>query len=374
MPKIVAVKWRLGVRALTEEEPIGPAPAGEAALEVPDDRSSRRVLALLCLLLVAAFLLSLSVGRYGIPLPRLFAAFFDPSYARSEAARTIRTVLLQIRVPRVLCALGIGAALSLSGSGYQGIFRNPMVSPDILGAASGAGFGAALAILFSLGPGLVQASAFFGGLTAVLLAYRLGTSFSRGGDNQVLVLVLTGLVVGTLFTAFTSLIKFVADPFSKLPAITFWLMGGLSSVSRDDLARLYIPVTAAAVPLVMVRWRLNLLAFGDEEARSMGLDTGRIRALVILCSTLLTAAAVSVGGLVGWVGLVIPHIARLVAGPNYKGMLPVSILLGALFLLVVDDLARCLFSIEIPLGILTALIGAPFFIYLMAKNKRGLAL
>ena len=334
------------------------------------------VLASLCALLLAAIMGSFIIGRFGISL-RDLAAFAFPRWIAPGAGAdmdTVRTVLYQIRFPRIACAVAIGAALSLSGASYQGIFKNPMVSPDILGASSGAGFGAALGILLSFDSNLIQLSAFCGGLAAVLAAYWLSMRFSRGSGNQVLVLVLTGMVISTLFTAFTSLTKYVADPYSKLPAITFWLMGGLSSVSRQDLPRLLIPLAIGATPLMLVRWRLNILSFGEEEARSLGVDTVKLRALVILCSTLLTSAAVSVGGLVGWVGLVIPHLARIIAGPNYKAMMPVSLVLGSIFLLVVDDVARNLFPVEIPLGILTALIGAPFFIYLMAKNRKGLAL
>jgi iron complex transport system permease protein len=338
--------------------------------------SSGWLLLVLALLLAGATLVSFLIGQYGISLSDFIATVFPGSFKLSPEAdpTTLSTVIFQVRFPRVIAALLVGAALALSGAAYQGIFRNPMVSPDILGASSGSGLGAALGILLSMGTETVQLMAFAGGLAAVFGSYALSMSFSRGREGQVLILVLTGMVIGTLCTSFTSLTKYVADPYSKLPAITFWLMGGLASVSVDDLPRLLIPCLLAGTPLVLIRWRLNILAFGEEEARSMGLNPARLRAISIICATLLTSAAVSVAGLVGWVGLVVPHLARLVAGPNYRRVIPVSLLLGGIFLLAVDDLARNLFAMEIPLGILTSMVGAPFFIFLMARNKRSLAL
>jgi iron complex transport system permease protein len=264
--------------------------------------------------------------------------------------------------------------LALSGAAYQGIFRNPMVSPDILGASSGAGLGAALGILLSVSSAYVQVFSFLGGLAAVSLSYCLSLRFSRGGDGRVLVLVLTGMVISALCASFTSLTKYVADPYSKLPAITFWLMGGLSAIGPSDLPRVGIPFVIGALPLCLLRWRFNILAFGDDEARSMGLNPTRLRLLSIACATLLTSAAVSVAGLVGWVGLFVPHLARLLSGPNYRRVVPMSALLGALFLLAADDVARNLFAMEIPLGILTSLVGAPFFIALLSRNRKALSL
>jgi iron complex transport system permease protein len=283
---------------------------------------------------------------------------------------TVTTVIFEIRLPRILAALLIGAAMSLSGASYQGMFKNPMVSPDILGASAGAGFGAAMAILASLGTVGIQVSAFFFGLAAVAITLEIGKTISRG-NNVTLGLVLTGMVVSTLFQAFISITKYVADPDSKLPAITFWLMGGLSSVGPKEAMRLLVILTVGSVPLFLVRWKLNVLSFGDEESQALGVNVRGIRFLVIACSTLLTAACVSVCGLVGWIGLVIPHIARLIVGPNFKTLIPASAIIGGAFLIVVDDIARCAFAIEIPLGILTALVGAPFFLCLLMRERKG---
>jgi iron complex transport system permease protein len=245
-----------------------------------------------------------------------------------------------------------------------------MVSPDILGVSAGAGLGAAAGILFGLDIVAIQFLSFGGGLLAVLLTCALAAPVSRRGD-PVLTLVLVGILVGAVFMSLISLVKYVADTNTKLPAITFWLMGSMAAVNPRDV-RLLAPIAIAGlVPLLLVRWRLNVLSFGEEEARALGIHTGRLRWTVILASTLLTASSVAVAGMVGWVGLVIPHLARMLVGPNYKVLLPASLLLGSSYLLLVDDVARSVSATEIPLGILTALVGAPFFLYLMTRSKRG---
>lgn len=329
------------------------------------------VMMILVMLLIAAFILSFILGRYAISLSELVSIFvgklFDLPVTWTE---TVETVLFQVRIPRIFAAMLIGSALAASGATYQGLFKNPMVSPDILGASAGAGFGAALAILMSFDIVGIQISAFSIGMAAVFLTYIVSTIIGRG-NNAVLVLVLTGMVVSTLFSSFISLTKYVADPESKLPAITFWLMGGLSSVRAKDTLVLLLPVILGMIPLFLLRWKLNVLSFGEEEAKALGINTSKIRLVIIICSTLLTASAVSIAGIIGWIGLIIPHIARLVVGPNYKVLLPASMLIGSTFLLLVDDVARSAFVMEIPLGILTSLIGAPFFIYLLIKGRRS---
>jgi iron complex transport system permease protein len=316
-------------------------------------------------------LLSLAMGRYGIPFSELGHILAGKALGWTPAwPATMETVIFNVRLPRIAAALAVGAALAVAGSAYQALFRNPMVSPDILGASSGAGFGAALAILLSLPFGLVQFSSFAFGLGAVGLTWLVAALVARG-NSATLVLVLTGMVVSALFAAFISLTKFVADPYSKLPAITFWLMGGLGAIGPGELFAALVPMVLGLLPLAAVRWRLNVLAFGDEEARSMGIDTTRLRLVVIVCSTLLTSAAVSVAGMVGWVGLVIPHLARMVVGPDCRVLLPASLLIGAAFMLGVDDIARCAFAMELPLGILTALVGAPFFVFLLLRGRKG---
>jgi iron complex transport system permease protein len=280
------------------------------------------------------------------------------------------TIVLKIRLPRILAAMLVGSALSTSGAAYQGIFKNPMVSPDILGVAAGASFGAALAIYFGLGEIGIQATAFAGGLLAVTATFFVAT-WRRGPGESVLILVLGGILVGTVFQAFVSLIKFLADPGNTLPAITFWLMGSLASIGVRDLSMAAPPVLVGLMVLTLLRWRLNVMSFGDEEARALGVDAGRMRLVVIVCSTMMTAAAVAISGVIGLVGLVVPHLARMLVGPNYQTLLPTCTVMGALFLLMVDDLARGVTAGEIPLGILTSLIGAPFFFVLLINSRKG---
>ncbi len=329
------------------------------------------IMAALFATLVVAFLLSFMIGRYAISVPELLNVFLSKIFGYPTAwSDTIETVIFQVRIPRILAAMLVGSALSVSGATYQGLFKNPMVSPDILGASAGAGFGASFGILLSLGIVGIQISSFLSGLCAVALTFIISMLIGKG-NNTVLILVLTGMVVSTLFSSFISMTKYLADPYSKLPAITFWLMGGLSGISMTDIKIIIVPILIGTVPLVLLRWKLNVLSFGDEEAKALGIDTSKLRLIFIICSTLLTAASVSICGMIGWIGLIIPHLARMLVGPNYKVLLPASFLIGSTFLLLVDDIARSVFPLEIPLGILTSLIGAPFFIYLLLKGRKG---
>lgn len=329
------------------------------------------IIIILLALLFTAFIISSTIGRYFIPPDMLIKALLSKLVGiQQNIPENVQTVLFNVRLPRIFAAIIVGSALSMSGATYQGMFKNPMVSPDILGASAGAGFGAALGILMSFNSFGVQISAFIFGILAVSMSYFISNIIGRG-NNAVLVLVLTGMVVSTLFQSFISITKYVADPYSKLPAITFWLMGGLSSINMKDTEMLLIPILIGGIPLMLFRWKLNVLSFGEEEAKSMGINTARLRLMVILCSTLMTAAAVSISGMIGWVGLIIPHLTRMIVGPNYKILLPASLLVGSTYLLLVDDIARSVFSLEIPLGILTSMIGAPFFIYLLLKGRKG---
>lgn len=325
---------------------------------------------LLALLLVIA-LLSFTMGRYGISVPEILNVFYCKlTGTQSSCPKIVESVLFKVRIPRVLTAILVGGALAVSGAAYQGLFKNPMVSPDILGASAGAGFGAAIGILYSFSFTAVQANAFLFGLIAVIVSYSVSAVVSRGKD-AILILVLAGMVISALFSSLITLIKFVADTTSKLPEITYWLMGGLSATNMNDVKMIFLPWLIGIIPIILLRWNLNVMAFGEEEARSMGIETTRIRLVIITAATLLTAASVAVAGIVGWVGLVIPHLARMIVGPNYKGLIPASFLMGSIFLLLVDDVARCFFTIEVPLGVLTAIIGAPFFLYLLMKRKKG---
>jgi len=262
----------------------------------------------------------------------------------------------------------VGAALAGAGTTYQTLFRNPLVSPDILGVATGAGLGAVAGILLSLPVAGIQGLAFLGGLATVGLVYVIAAALR--GHDRTLVLVLGGVVVGALAGACISLVKILADPYDQLPAITFWLLGSLASVKLADLATVAPLVLAGLVPLVLFRWRIGVLSLGDDEARSLGVDVFRLRALVIGAATLMTASVVAVSGVIGWVGLMIPHIARMLVGPNFSRLLPASMLLGASFMLIVDMAARSIARVETPLGILTAVLGAPFFLWLLARGRR----
>ena len=316
------------------------------------------------------FLLSITLGRYHVSLGEMFT-LLGVKLGLSHAAvpENVATVILTVRLPRILAALLIGAGLSLSGAAYQGMFRNPLVSPDILGASAGAGFGAALGIMLSKSVIITQFLALGFGLAAVVVTYMLAGRLRRG--DPTLFLVLTGILVGTVFTSLISILKVLADPYDKLPAITFWLMGSLAAINHNDLLILLGPMVVGGAAPCSVRWHLNPLSFGEEEARAMGAETGKLRVIIIGACTLLTASAVSVAGIIGWVGLIIPHLARGIVGPDYGKLLPVSAVIGGVYLLLVDDLARLAGPLEMPLGILTALIGAPFFIVLMARTRRA---
>lgn len=338
-------------------------------VEMETKRGSGWKLIILLITLMLVFILSFALGRYPVPpgqLLEVLAARVLPLEPTWNA--TVETVIFQVRLPRIFAAILVGAALSTAGAAYQGMFKNPLVSPDILGASAGAGFGAALAIYFSFSMMGIQMMAFVGGLLAVGLTYGISL---RIRHDPMLALVLSGIMIGSLFSAAISCIKYIADPYDKLPAITFWLMGSLASITSRDVYMVLTPILFGCILLYLLRWRLNVLAMGEEEARVLGINTSVMKTIVIICCTLMTAAAVSISGMIGWVGLVIPHLARMIVGPNYRVLLPASILLGGAYLLLVDDLARLLASMEIPLGILTALIGVPFFLYLLLNSKWG---
>lgn len=334
-------------------------------------RNSRLYLLILVPVFILIFLISLCVGRFQIPL----ADFADLLQAKITGTEPMNagaaTVFWTSRLPRVCAGALIGCALSVSGASYQGIFRNPMVSPDLLGASAGAGFGAALGFLIGVNTGMVTLLAFVMGLAAVGFTCLINRIVGSSMDNSRILLVLCGIVTGSLLQAFISIVKVVADPYDTLPSITFWLMGGLNYVTISQTRFLLIPVLAGCIPLLLVRWKINLMSFGEDEAKTMGVQTGRFRSLIVLCATLMTAGAVAVGGMVGWVGLIVPHFARMVVGPDYRRLLPCAAVSGAIFTLIVDDVARTVSAQEIPIGILTAIVGAPVFLFLLAKGKRG---
>jgi iron complex transport system permease protein len=337
---------------------------------MPDYRYNHT--ALMYLLPFVLIIISLFVGRYQTPMSsvmdesiKMFSAFI---FGTPASVSTEHTVLFNIRLPRILAALLVGAALSTAGVSFQGIFRNPLVSPYILGVGAGAGFGACLAILLWNSYLVIQLMAFIFGLLAMFAAISMSKA-SKGTGT--VVFVLSGIIVGSIFTALTSLVKYVADPYDELPAIVFWLMGSLSAVRYGDLLWIALPMFIGALLLFLLRWRINVLSLGDEEAKALGMDVEKMRLVVIVCATLMTSAAVSISGVIGWVGLVVPHISRMIVGPNYSRLLPMSMVIGASFMLLVDDLSRTIAATEIPLGILTSLVGAPLFAYLIKRGRTG---
>lgn len=316
--------------------------------------------------LLALFLLSFVMGRYGVPLGQVVRILLSGVLPLEQTwTGNMAIAVLNVRLPRILLACLVGCGLSAAGTGYQTVFQNPMAAPDILGASSGACFGAALAILTGQGAVMITVFAFLASLLSVALVYLVG-NHTRG--NRVVNLLLAGIMVGSLFSACTSYIKLVADPTNQLPQITYWLMGSLSGTRMGTVKFAAVCMAVGLVPLLLLRWRMNLLTLSPDEARAMGVHTDRLRLAVILSSTVLTAAAVSVSGMIGWVGLVIPHLSRRIVGSDCRRLMPMSCLFGAAFLLLVDNMARCLTATEIPIGILTAFVGAPFFIYLMVRG------
>lgn len=341
---------------------------------------------LLTIAVVVAFFASFMLGKYsmtpleviegvssylGKAFDFLIACFQDPSLFFSDAEIPLEPgerVLFNIRLPRILVVMFVGAALSVAGASYQGMFKNPLTSPDLLGASAGASLGACLALLLDLPGTSVQLFAFIGGMAAVGLAVWLNHAVDY---DPTLGLVLAGILVGTLFQSGTSLIKFMADADDKLPTITFWLMGSFANINKRDIMITLLPMLLGFAILIFQAWKLNVLSFGDEEARAMGVNTRRTRLLVIFASTLITSVSVAVAGIVGWIGLVIPHLARAVVGPNYKVLLPTSMFVGSVYLLIVDNIARLIATVEIPIGILTAILGVPFFIIIFKHNMKG---
>ena len=329
--------------------------------------------------LFVLFLGSLALGRFAVSLSEVIRILFYKLWTRIGLDRIwpmrvtwtafMENAVLNVRLPRIVMAVLVGCSLSAAGATFQGVFRNPMASPDILGASNGAAFGAALAILLGCSARYITVYAFIGSILTVALVFLIA---QRAPGVRVVNLILAGIMIGSLFSAGTSYLKLVADPSNQLPAITYWLMGSLSGVRLEHVLPAAIPMTIGLVPLLLLRWRLNLLSLGDSEARALGVNTDLLRAVLILCATLVTAASISVSGVIGWVGLVVPHLCRKLIGSDNRGLLPCSMLLGGAFLLLVDDVSRNLLATEIPIGILTAVVGAPFFIFLLLRKEKTL--
>ena len=338
------------------------------------DREKRRaggrtVLLVLAAFLLLAVLLSFCLGRYPVGLDELQGILrYRAGLYRGEPfwSDTQYVAVWNVRMPRILLAVLVGGSLASAGAAFQGAFQNPMASPDILGASAGACFGAALAIFYDFGTAAVTASAFAMSMLTVGLVFFV-SRFVRG--EKIIGLILSGIMISSLFQAGTSFIKLAADPGDKLPAITYWLMGSLVGATGSEVSFVLWPMLAGFIVLMLLRWHLNVVTMGDDDARSMGVHPGHVRLAAIAGATLLTAASVSVSGMIGWVGLVIPHMMRRLTGSDHRFLIPASALGGGLFLLVVDDLSRGLSQGEIPIGILTAFIGAPFFLLLITRRS-----
>lgn len=309
------------------------------------------------------------LGRFNISLNDIYTVIRSLFSDNMKLNSQIKTVLFDIRLPRILAAFLVGGTLSVTGVAYQGMFRNPMVSPSVLGVSAGAGFGASLSILLGFSSFLLQGLSFIFGIVAVAAVYAISYSTGKKFD-KCLTLILSGMIVSAVFAALISILKYVADPNNALPSIVYWLMGGLSEIELKDLSFIAFVSLPGLLLLSLSGWKLDMLSFGDDEAKTMGLQVNRIRFMVIAIATLMTATAISISGIIGWVGLIIPHIARMLTGPRNTVLLPASFLIGGIFLLIVDGFSRTVSSMEIPLGITTSLIGAPFFIYILLKTSK----
>jgi len=321
------------------------------------------------LALVAALLLSVACGKFPLDVGQIVASLFARlTGSASPLPETAEAVIWNVRLPRVVAGVIVGAALGVAGAAFQGMFRNPLVSPDILGVSAGCGLGASLAILVGASVGTVAAVAFAGGLVAVSLVTWVAAGARE--HEPVLVMVLAGVAVSALLGAGISMVKLLADPTVQLPAITFWLLGGLNAVTWADL-RYAAPIALVALlPMWLWRWRINLLTLPDDEAAALGTHVAQLRLLVVTAATLMTAAAVAMSGIVGWVGLVVPHVARLVVGPEFGRLLPMSLLCGAVFVVLADTLARTVAPIELPLSVLTSMVGVPVFLWLLGRRRQ----
>ena len=344
---------------------------GEISPRNEEEKTRKRYrlfMLVMLLALVCAVLFSFWVGYYPLTPGQVAKAFASGFGYRGEVAPQAVTIFWNIRLPRILSAVLIGASLSVAGSVYQGMFHNPLVSPDILGVSSGAGLGAAVAILNGLSGPLVQLSAFAGGVVAVVFSYLISR---KSAHSQALSLVLTGSMIMALCNAGITMIKYVADPSNVLQQIVFWLMGSLTKTNLESLGWSAGPMAAGLIVIFLLRWRVNLLTLDDEEAKSLGIDTRKYRLILIVAATLLSAGAVCLGGLIGWVGLMAPHMCRALVGPDYRRLIPAGAMLGAAYLVLMDDIARSVLSMELPLGVVVSVMGAPFFIYLIIRRREA---
>lgn len=324
---------------------------------------------LLVLLPVLFFLATLCIGRYPVSIPEVFYSFKSAlTGTLAGVDQQTYTVVMNIRLQRALQGLLVGASLAASGACFQSLFRNPLVSSGMLGVSSGAGFGAALSIILFHTTTMAPAFSFAFGIGAVALSYLTGRI---AGGSPTVTLVLGGTIISSIFRAMLSLLKYLADTESELPAITYWLMGSLASTKTEDFWFSAIVMAVGILGMVAVSWRLNVLSMGDREARTLGLNVTASKLAVVGFATLATAGAVSISGIIGWTGLIIPHICRMLFGSDSRRLVPASLSIGACFMVLVDTICRSLTASEIPIGIVTAVVGGPFFIYLLKKTKGG---
>jgi iron complex transport system permease protein len=332
-------------------------------------RANRWAVPVLILVPVLAIVISLFIGKYNASFGDILSLLGSKvmPFIESDVSANLETAILQVRLPRILLAMLVGMSLAIGGASFQGLFRNPLVSSQILGVSSGASFGAALAIVLEQSSVVIQLAAFIFGLAAVGLALLINRFYKT---SPTLTLVLAGVVIGSLFSSMVSLITYTADPNIKLPAIVFWLMGSLASSANQDLVFAVPPMFVGITVLMLIRWRLNVLSMGEEDAKALGVNTDRLRLIIVICATMITSAAVSVSGVIGWIGLVIPHFGRMLVGPDHKILLPTCLSLGGTYLLMMDNIARTATTSEIPIGIITGIIGAPIFAYLLTRGAR----
>jgi len=332
-------------------------------------RAPQVIIAALATLLVVVAIVSLGIGRYDIPFARVVQILWAPISAPDvPVTPTEANVVFTVRMPRILLALLTGAGLALSGATLQGVFRNPLVGPQVVGVSSGAAFGGTLAILLSLSRYGLLGSAFAFGLSALVIVYALNGIVAR---RNILALVLAGVVVSGFFGALVSLVQYLADTEDKLPTMVFWLLGSFATANWEKFSLIAGPVVICGLLLLGLRWRINLLSLGDEDARALGVNVEPLRWLALVLVSCIVAAQVAVSGIIGWVGLIVPHMARMLVGPDHRVMMPASLLIGALYLLIIDTIARTATGTEIPLGILTALIGTPVFVLVLKQTQRG---
>lgn len=346
----------------------------EGKVEVREGRPLQKSGQFTCVKTALVFLLpvlvgftSLFAGRYQVTPIDVLRILLSPVFPLAPGVlEREASIVLVMRLPRTCFAMLTGAGLAVSGAAFQALFRNPLVSPDILGVTAGTAFGAVLGLLIFGNMGVIPYFSIPFGVATILMVFLLSRSYKNG---SILFTVLGGIVVSSVFSALISLAKFVADPYDRLPAITYWLMGSFSRVSYSDLMMAAPPVLGGIVLLLLLRWKINILSLGEEEAKTLGLNTQILQWMVIGAVTVIVAFTVSVTGIIGWVGLLIPHIGRMVAGPDNRVLMPITCSLGAAFLCGIDLLARSLTGVEIPIGVLTAIMGAPFFIFLMIRLK-----